>query len=384
MKPNEIIKPFLQNPFKLFRAALLGGGLLLGLGLYTGCEKGLNKTTPLPGRAIRSASDAILLRPRAVRELAPEDSLPSWGEELWVIARRTEDTPKPEKALPESGAILGRLPGKAREVPLPLKHTDVKAAISAYISTVEVTQQFHNPYDGKIEAVYVFPLPHDAAVNEFIMTIGERRIRGIIRERKEAERIYHEAKAQGYVASLLTQERPNIFTQSVANIEPGKQIEVNIKYFHTLAYADGWYEFVFPMVVGPRFNPPYLANGIGAVPRGGYGTSGQAKEVQYLKPDERSGHDISLRVEADAGVAIEEVICRSHVIDKEMPSPERLVVSLSPNDRIPNRNFVLRYRVAGERIKSNLLTYRDERGGFFSLLLYPPKELSGLPRQPME
>jgi Ca-activated chloride channel family protein len=90
----------------------------------------------------------------------------------------------------------------------------------------------------------------------------ERRSRGIIRERQEAERIYHAAKSQGYVASLLTEERPNIFMQSVANIEPGKEIEVDIQYFHTLDYVDGWYEFVFPMVVGPRFNPPQGASGV--------------------------------------------------------------------------------------------------------------------------
>jgi len=88
--------------------------------------------------------------------------------------------------------------------------------------------------------VYVFPLPQNAAINEFIMTLGKRRIRGIIRERKEAERIYSQARRQGHVASLLTQERPNIFTQKVANIEPKKQISVNIKYFNTLAYVDGW------------------------------------------------------------------------------------------------------------------------------------------------
>src|SRR5258705_11712569 len=105
---------------------------------------------------------------------------------------------------------------------MPLKHTDVRASISGYISAVEVTQQFHNPYSSKIEAVYVFPLPHDAAMNEFVMTIGERRIRGIVRERKEVEELYNEAKREGYVASMLTEERPNIFTQSVANIEPGK------------------------------------------------------------------------------------------------------------------------------------------------------------------
>ena len=116
-----------------------------------------------------------------------------------------------------------------KEVSLPLKHTEVRAFVQGFIGTVEVSQQFQNPYSGKIEAVYIFPLPHDAAVSEFVMTIGERRIRGIIRERKEAEELYNEAKRQGYVASLLTEERPNIFTQSVANIEPGTHVRVSAR-----------------------------------------------------------------------------------------------------------------------------------------------------------
>src|SRR5947208_11878295 len=210
--------------------------------------------------------------------------------------------------------MLAKIPRKPREIPLPLEHTEVKALVSGFIATVEVTQQFQNPYDARIEAVYVFPLPHNASVNDFVMTIGERRIRGIIRERREAERIYQEAKERGYVASLLTEERPNIFTQSVANIEPGRAIDVNIKYFHTLDYVDGWYEFVFPMVVGPRFNPPGTTNGIGAVERGGRGASGQSTEVQYLRPHERSGHDISLAVNIDAGVPVEQVECKPHQV----------------------------------------------------------------------
>ena len=315
-------------------------------------------------------------------QLAPPGSLPSPEEELWVIARN-EQAPPPGEEQPGSGAMLAK-PEQGKEVPMPLKHTDVKATISAYIATVSVTQQFQNPYDGKIEAVYVFPLPHNAAVNGFVMTIGERRIRGIIRERQEAEQIYQEAKRQGYVASLFTQERPNVFTQSVANIEPGKQIDVSITYFHTLAYADGWYEFVFPMVVGPRFNPPGLTEGVGAVARGQRGISGQTTEVQYLRPSERSGHDIALGVEVEAGVAVEEVVCRSHVITRQTLSPERFSVALSPNDAIPNKDFVLRYRVAGERIKSDLLTCRDERGGFFTLMLYPPKAVKSALRQPLE
>src|SRR5262249_12300070 len=151
--------------------------------------------------------------------------------------------------------------------PLPLEHTDVKAAVTGYVGTVDVTQQFGNPFNEKIEAVYLFPLPENSAVSEFVMTIGERRIRGILREKEEAQAAYNQARAQGYQASLLTQQRPNVFEQKVANIEPGKRIDVNIRYYNTLAYGDGWYSFVFPMVVGPRYNPARSTDPIGAVAR---------------------------------------------------------------------------------------------------------------------
>jgi len=305
------------------------------------------------------------------------------ADEIWVIAKAEMGRVIDEDS-PGSGAMLVKMPEEEKEIPLPLKHTDVKGQISGYIATVEVTQQFHNPYDEKIEAVYVFPLPQNAAVNEFIMIIGERKIRGIIRERQEAERIYREARRQGYVASLLTQERPNIFTQKVANIEPNKQIDVNIKYFNTLAYVDGWYEFIFPMVVGPRFNPPGYTDGVGAVARGKKGISGQKTEVQYLKPGQRSGHDIALAVDIDAGVAIEEISCLSHVINNSSVTPEKRTVKLSSLDSIPNKDFVLRYKVAGKTVKSALVTHQDERGGFFTLMLYPPENLSYLKRAPME
>ena len=306
------------------------------------------------------------------------------ADEIWVIVRPPA-SPRPvgpQYETPGSGAMLARV--QEKEIPLPLKHTDVKGQISGYIATVEVTQQFDNPYSEKIEAVYVFPLPDNAAVNDFLMVVGERKIRGIIRERQEAEQIYQQAKQQGYVASLLTQERPNIFTQKVANIEPGKKIDVNIKYFNTLAYVDGWYEFVFPMVVGPRFNPPGSTEGVGAVARGKAGISGQATEVQYLKPNERSGHDISLAVNIDAGVAIEEVACSSHAIKNSADGKEKTHVQLSSLDSIPNKDFVLRFKVAGQTVKSALVTHRDKRGGFFTLMLYPPDDLKRVNRTAMQ
>ena len=160
-----------------------------------------------------------------------------------------------------------------------------------------MTQQFQNPFDEKIEAVYMFPLPEKAAVSEFVMTIGKRRIRGILREKEEAEAIYREARAQGYQASLLTQHRPNIFEQKVANIEPGKRIDVEIRYFHSLAYRDGWYTFVLPTVIGPRYNPPGSRDPVHALPRSQVQPVSSGAGVRYLRPGERSGHDISIAVE---------------------------------------------------------------------------------------
>src|SRR5215216_1884697 len=135
----------------------------------------------------------------------------------------------------------------------PLKHTDVKAEISGFISRVVVTQQFENPFKEKIEAVYAFPLPQNAAVDDMTMIVGERTVRGKILPREEAQAVYEAARAGGQVASLLDQERPNVFTQSVANILPGEKVVVTISYVETLRYEDGSYEFVFPMVVAPRY-----------------------------------------------------------------------------------------------------------------------------------
>src|SRR5205814_8864879 len=110
-----------------------------------------------------------------------------------------------DDVLPGATTLFARLPDQSAPIPLPLKRTDVKADIAGCIASVNVTQQFHNPFSSKIEAIYVFPLPRDAAVKEFIMTIGPRKIRGVIRERQDALRLYQQAKSQGYVASLMTQ-----------------------------------------------------------------------------------------------------------------------------------------------------------------------------------
>jgi Ca-activated chloride channel family protein len=354
----------------------------LALVAMVGCSTSQNKYTAvkfengqLLQQLMKSGSGQVMSPTALQSSLIPGQTTPSREEELWVIAKYQDDKqPADEEPTPGTGALLARLPDQTTPVPVPLKHTDVRADIAGYIATVDVTQQYTNPFNSKIEAVYVFPLPHNAAVNEFVMTIGDRKIRGIIRERQEAQRIYESARAQGYVASLLTQERPNIFTQSVANIEPGHQIDINVKYFHTLDYDDGWYEWHFPMVVGPRFNPPISTE---------YATNPPSPHISYLTPAQRSGHDISLAVHLNAGGKIEQLEIPSHHTSHQLEG-STATITLASDDAIPNKDFVLRYRIAGDQPKSALLTASDKTGNYFSLMLIPPRSLNHLPRKPLE
>src|SRR5688572_3379984 len=140
-----------------------------------------------------------------------------------------------------SGMLAVLSPDGSQQSHCPLKHTDVKADISGYVARVTVKQVFENPSKEKIEAVYTFPLSDSAAVDEMNMKVGSRTIKGTIKKREEARQIYDNARHAGHVASLLDQERTNIFTQSVANIEPGEKVEITIKYVDLLPYEAGNY-----------------------------------------------------------------------------------------------------------------------------------------------
>ena len=182
-----------------------------------------------------------------------------------------------------------------------------------------VSQEFENPFKEKIEAVYTFPLPQNAAVDDMTMIVGDRTVRGKILRREEAQAVYEAAKKGGQVASLLDQERPNIFTQSVANIMPGEGVKITISYVETLKYEDGSYEFVFPMVVGPRYNPG-SATGTPAQGNGFSPDTDRVPDASRITPNPvpkgmRVGHDISLDIIVDAGVAIDSIDSKSHPIE---------------------------------------------------------------------
>ncbi|WP_321474752.1 VIT and VWA domain-containing protein [uncultured Paludibaculum sp.] len=279
--------------------------------------------------------------------------------------------PKPmDKVLPDGDITEGSLirvdPYSKHTGELcPLKHTDVNAAISGSLARVTLTQEFENTTADKIEAVYTFPLPRMAAVDDMTMRIGDRFIRAQIKKREEARRIYEQARDRGQVASLLEQQRPNIFTQSVTNIEPGAKVQIVISYVETLKYDEGAYEFSFPMTVGPRYNPASMGQ-----------REARAVTPKYAPAATRAGHDVSLKVRLDAGVAIDSFASSTHEITTDRHSAHEAVVALKQSSVIPNKDFVLRYDVAGAKIQDALLTHSAQRGGFFSLIVQPPQRVT--------
>ncbi len=272
----------------------------------------------------------------------------------------------------------------------PLKHTGVQASVTGSLARVTVTQEFHNPYSDKIEAVYVFPLPQNAAVDDMTMRIGERTIKGQIKRREEARAVYEAARNAGQIASLLDQERPNIFTQAVANILPGATVKVTISYVEFLKYQEGAYEFVFPMVVGPRYIPgqpvaqpnPQAAPDTSEVPDASRITPPISLEA--TPEGTRAGHDISIAVNVDTGVPLDGFKSTLHEVDVERPAPNRASVRLRNQQTIPNKDFILRFDVAGQRINDALLAHRSNAGGFFSLILQPPERVTANDVAPKE
>lgn len=307
-------------------------------------------------------------------------------------------TPGSLLAKSETGMLLGECP---------LQHTDVSAKISGFVSKVTVKQIFHNPYDRKIEAVYTFPLSHTGAVDDMILKVGQRTIHATIKRREEARQIYNDAKNTGHVASLLEQERPNIFTQNVANIEPGKSIEVTLQYVEMLPFEDGRYTFTFPTVVGPRFNPGKLTdtaqeslNSVGETqlvsanlpynssPRpaifGGEPIQQQTSAVPdgnrinppVVPPGYRTGHDISISVDLDSGVPNRDIKSSLHEVSVQAFSDHASHIGLKDKAAIPNRDFVLSWNVCDGAIRGGCMPHKEGKDGYFSLVLMPPQRVA--------
>src|SRR5215831_14221374 len=273
--------------------------------------------------------------------------------------------------------------------PCPLKHTDVKAEISGFIARVTVTQQFQNPFPDKIEAVYTFPLPQAAAVDDMTIVIGDRTVKGKIMRREEAQATYAAAKARGQTADLLNQQRPNIFTQAVANILPSQQINVTISYVETLKYDEGSYEWHFPMVVGERYIPGNKDTGTPQVDAQPEVVDPRVPDAAEITPPVmpkgmRAGQDISIEVSIDAGVPLIGFQSITHEIEALQPATGKALVRLKDQATIPNKDFILKYDVAGAQIEDALLFHRVNSEGYFTFILQPPQRVTATDVTPKE
>jgi Ca-activated chloride channel homolog len=260
-----------------------------------------------------------------------------------------------------------------------LEHTHVEAAVSGYVAAVDVEQRFVNVYDETVEAEYVFPLPAQAAVTDFVMEIEGRRTIGIVRRRAEAEAIYAAARARGHTASILRQERPNVFTQRVANVPARGRVRIALTYCERLVFDDGWYRFAFPMAVRARHH-----SGDGAPSdescRFTCGDPSQTPAAdatiapRFAAPSEHElpGHGVSLALAIRAPFPISLVECETHRIDQDLLALDHRVVRLAADERLANRDFVCRWRVAGDALQAGMLAHADSRGGFFTLMVQPP------------
>lgn len=253
---------------------------------------------------------------------------------------------------------------------LPLKGTEVSVKISGVIADVTVTQTYRNEGQRAIEAKYVFPGSTKAAVSGLNVRLADRLITAQIREKQQAQIEYDTAKKEGKTAALLEQHLPNVFQMNVANILPGDDVKVELRYTELLVPQSGNYQFVFPTVVGPRYNSPQSENA-------------QAKWVAQPTLPAGVAPSTSFRLKAsiDTPMGIKEIRSATHTIDvKKSDEDQHADIALKADGRsADNRDFVLDYRLAGEKIESGLMLYKgqgENAENFFLAMVEPPKAVA--------
>ncbi len=251
-------------------------------------------------------------------------------------------------------------------IALPLKKTDVHLNISGGLIEGEVTQVFTNNTDTVLEAVYVFPLPSEATVMSMELRMGDRVIRSVVREREEARKQYEAAKSQGHKAALLEGERPNIFTTSVANFNPGETVQIRFTYLQAAEYQRGKYSVTFPMVVGPRYIPFRIP-----VP------DAERITPPILHPAMEGGHRVSLTATI-TGLPVKSISSSTHAIRTTSPdNGQTYEVKLREGATLPNSEFHLDIQLkGGGEPELSVVTTEAHEATFGLVTLFPPLGLS--------
>jgi Ca-activated chloride channel family protein len=252
---------------------------------------------------------------------------------------------------------------------LPLKSTDVQVSIAGVIADVKVIQRYRNDGTTPIEAEYVFPGSTRAAVHGLTMVIGERRVVAQIREKQQARAEYAAAKAAGKSAALLEQHRPNVFKMKVANILPGDVVDVELRYTELIVPTNSIYEFVYPTVVGPR----YVSKGELALPTP---KADRWQSNPYLHEGEEPTSEFTLHASISSGIPIKDTGSSSHRVHVAYRNANRADVELMKEaGNGGNRDFILRYQLAGGAVESGLMLYEDGDEKYFLAMIEPPKRV---------
>jgi Ca-activated chloride channel family protein len=249
---------------------------------------------------------------------------------------------------------------------LPLKSTSADVNIAGVIADVKVVQVYKNEGNSVLEAIYIFPASTRAAVYDMKMTIGERVIRAKIKKRKEARKEYEQAIKEGRTASLLEQQRPNVFQMTVGNILPGDEIRVELFYTELLLSNEKTYEFMYPTVVGPRYsNKSDNDAGID-----------QWVENPYLKEGQDPTYNFDINVHLATGMPIKDIFSPSHMVNIDYKSTDEATIELAESEyKKGERDFILKYHLNGDQITPGLLLHRGEKENFFLMMLQPPKRI---------
>ena len=250
---------------------------------------------------------------------------------------------------------------------LPLYLTKADVNIVGVIADVTVTQIYKNTGKNPLEAIYIFPASTRAAVYAMTMTIGNRILKAEIQEREKARETYEKAKKEGKSASLLEQQRPNVFQMNVANIMPGDSIIVEMKYTELLVPTDKIYEFVYPTVVGPRYSNKSSANA---------GEKDKFVETPYKHEGEKPDYKFDIKISLSTGVPLQEVSCGTHKMNFSQVAGNQAYIELDKSEEYGgNKDFVLKYSLSGNKIETGLLLSEIGNEKFFLLMLQPPSKI---------
>ena len=279
------------------------------------------------------------------------------------------------------GALFWRTAGQEALVPAPALRTDVEIRVTGIVARARVRQEFTNPSGEWAEGVYVFALPDEAAVDRLRMRVGERQIEGVIRERAEAKATYEQARREGRRASLVEQERPNVFTTSVANIAPGAVITVEIEYQHAVRYDAGRFRLRFPMVVGPRYIPgapaARPATGTGWAPDTDAVPDASRLTPPVAHPARGPRNPLALRVELDPGVPLGSLGATYHAIRTTPLAAGRVRIELDAGSVPADRDFELVWEPAADQAPLAALFAERKGDEVFALLMVVPPAPDG-------